>query len=223
MNVVAQIQRESPTTHRSRRPRRVVVLALLLAFLIAGAAFGSIGSGQTRPERLPGTWCGGQLWRMMTLSDPDRRRVEFDDETATIASLAKLSPPARISASRSSDFQRRVWRLRTVVDRYRVASNGEIVLILYSIDSAQYMNAYMPNPDCLSPATRYRAGLVAARRAFVGACPRPTPTWQLLGATVDMAGVGFWNPVKSTRGALPNGAELRPVTAFKLVAGCGTG
>jgi hypothetical protein len=223
MNVVAQIQRESATTQRPRRPRRVVVLALLLALLIAGAAFGSIGSGQARPERLPGTWCGGQLWRMMTLSDPDRRRVEFDDETATIASLANLSPPARISASRSSDFQRRVWRLRTVVDRYRVASNGEIVLILYSIDSAQYMNAYMPNPDCLSPATRYRAGLVAARRAFVGACPRPTPSWQLLGATVDMAGVGFWNPVKSTRGALPNGAELRPVTAFKLVAGCGTG
>ena len=41
--------------------------------------------------------------------------------------------------------------------------------------------------------------------------------------TVDLAGVGFWNPSRSTRGALANGAELRPVTNFKIVNGCGIG
>jgi hypothetical protein len=34
-------------------------------------------------------------------------------------------------------------------------------------------------------------------------------SWQLLGATVVISGVGFWNPARTTRGALPNGAELR--------------
>ena len=52
-------------------------------------------------------------------------------------------------------------------------------------------------------------------------CPAPKPTWQLLGITVDLAGVGFWNPSQATRGSLPNGAELRPLTGFKIVSGCG--
>jgi hypothetical protein len=36
-----------------------------------------------------------------------------------------------------------------------------------------------------------------------------------------MKGVGFWNPVKTTLGALGNGAELRPITNFVLKQGCG--
>jgi hypothetical protein len=38
-----------------------------------------------------------------------------------------------------------------------------------------------------------------------------------------MTGVGYWNPVATTLGALGNGAELRPVTGFKLINGCGLG
>ena len=38
-----------------------------------------------------------------------------------------------------------------------------------------------------------------------------------------VAGVGFWNPRAVTRGALPTGAELRPLTNFKIVSGCGVG
>jgi hypothetical protein len=119
-------------------------------------------------------------------------------------------------------FQQRVWGLETVLDRYRVASNGEVVLILYSISTGQYMNAYMPNPACLSARSRDRTGMVAARKGL-WRCPKPTPEWRLIGATVEIAGVGFWNPVRATRGALPNGAELRPVTNFRLITGCGVG
>jgi hypothetical protein len=116
-----------------------------------------------------------------------------------------------------------VWRMRTVVDRYRIASNGEIVLSLYSIDSAQYMNAYLPNPHCLGERTRDRTGLIAARRELTSHCPRVTTQWTLIGVTVDLGGVGFWNPSTKTRGALRNGAELRPLTNFKIVSGCGVG
>jgi len=38
---------------------------------------------------------------------------------------------------------------------------------------------------------------------------------------VDVGGVGFWNPSTATRGSLKNGAELRPLTNFKIVSGCG--
>ena len=50
-----------------------------------------------------------------------------------------------------------------------------------------------------------------------------TAAWQLLGATVEIGGVGFFNPVQTTRGALQNGAELRPVTNLSIVTGCGVG
>jgi hypothetical protein len=36
-----------------------------------------------------------------------------------------------------------------------------------------------------------------------------------------LTGVGFWNPVKTTPGALKNGAELRPLTALSITQGCG--
>jgi hypothetical protein len=159
----------------------------------------------------------------MTLSDVDRATVNLHGETTTIAELAKLAPPKRIVAARTTTFERRVWRLHAVVDRYRIASNGEIVLILFSIDTGQYMNAYLPNPVCLGRRARDRSGMVAARRQFSSHCAPVTAAWQLLGATVDVAGVGFWNPSKQTRGALPNGAELRPLTNLRIVFGCGVG
>jgi hypothetical protein len=45
----------------------------------------------------------------------------------------------------------------------------------------------------------------------------------MLGATVQLAGIGFWNPVRTTLGALGNGAELRPATGITLINGCGKG
>jgi hypothetical protein len=195
---------------------------MLALALVAAAACVLAVTASARPKNLPpGSWCGGTLWRLMTLSDPMRKTVDLQGTPTTIADIAKLDAPARAPQSRSTQFQRHVWRMRTVVDRYRVASNGEIVLILFSIDSAQYMDAYMPNPHCLGPDARDRTGMLAARQELTAHCAKATPAWQLVGLTVDIGGVGFWNPNRTTRGALPNGAELRPVTNFKVVNGCG--
>jgi hypothetical protein len=197
----------------------------MLAFaLVAAAACVLAASASSRPRDLPpGSWCGGTLWKMMTLSDPMRGTVDLRGTPTSIADIAKLDSPARTPQTRSTQFQRHVWQMRTIVDRYRVASNGEIVLILFNIDSAQYMNAYMPNPHCLGPNARDRTGMIAARKQLTSHCPKVTPAWLLVGLTVDIGGVGFWNPDRSTRGALSNGAELRPVTNFKVVNGCGIG
>ena len=201
--------------------RHTRMLALALA---AAAACVLAATASSRPRNLPpGPWCGGTLWRLMTLSDPMRSTVDLHGDPTTIADISRLDSPRKTPQTRSTQFQRRVWRMRTVIDRYRVASNGEIVLILFSIDSAQYMNAYLPNPHCLGPKARDRTGLIAAREQLTEHCPPPTPAWQLLGITVDLAGVGFWNPSRVTRGALANGAELRPVTNFKIINGCGIG
>lgn len=206
------------SANRSRRAHSVLAIALLAsAALCASAA----ASGTAAGKQDPGTWCGGTLWRLMTLSDEDRAYVSLHGEQTTIAEIAKLTSPNRIVPARTTIFQRQVWKLRAVVDRYRIASNGEIILILYSIDTGQYMDAYLPNPHCLGARARDRTGMIAARKEFTSHCARVTAAWELLGTTLEVAGVGFWNPSKSTRGALPNGAELRPVTNLRVVSGCG--
>ena len=204
-------------------PARPLKPWLFLA-LVAALACALASTAGAKPSRqTPGDWCGGSLWRLMTLSDPQRYTVKLFGAPTSIADIARLERPARTPTTRATPFQRQVWRMRAVVDRYRIASNGEIVLILFSIDSAQYMNAYLPNPHCLGPRARDRTGMIAARKELTEHCPVVRPAWQLLGITVELAGVGFWNPTAVTRGALPNGAELRPLTNFRIVTGCGIG
>jgi hypothetical protein len=200
--------------------RRLFAPVVVVGTIVSCALAAGVAATPERPSA-PGPACGGTLWRLLTMSDTSATRVQLPRTQTTIAEIAKLTPPARIGLTRSTAFQQHVWRLEVVVDRYRMASNGEIALVLYSVETSQYMNAYLANPHCLSSKTRDRTGIIAARRSFTSHCPRATPTWQLLGASVDIAGPGFWNPSKATRGALPNGAELRPLTNFRLISGCG--
>src|SRR4051812_38439288 len=165
--------------------RLTQMLALALA-ASAACVLGATAHSAPRNES-PGPWCGGTLWRLMTLSDPKRTSVVLRGTTTTIAGIAELRAPAPTPQARTTPFQRHLWRMRAVIDRYRIASNGEIVLILYSIDSAQYMNAYLPSPHCLGPRARDRTGMIAARKQLTTHCPLVKTTWELLGITVDLA------------------------------------
>ena len=102
-----------------------------------------------------------------------------------------------------------------------MASNGEIVLVLFDIPSSTYMNAYIPSPQCLPTTARGRAQILSARNTFMKDCPAVTNQWQPLGATMQLQGVGFFNSVKTTLGALKNGAELRPLVNLSITQGCG--
>ena len=202
----------------------------LRKLLVAAAACAAIAfaaqvpaSHAARHSEGPGTRCGGTLWRLMTLSDAGAKQVNLHGKDTTIADIAGLHTPARIVPRRTSPFQRQVWRMRAVIDRYRIASNGEIVLVLFSIDTGQFMDAYLPAKNCLGQKARDRTGVLSARNELTSRCPKVTAAWQLLGITVEIGGVGFWNPVRTTRGALLNGAELRPVTNLKVLTGCGVG
>jgi hypothetical protein len=169
----------------------------------------------------PGPQCGGTLWKLMTLSDTGKSAVHWTPSATTIPDIAKLSAPAKITTARSSAFQKQVWKLTAVIQSYRQASNGELVLQLFDISSSTYMNAYLPSASCLPSNARGRSEMLAARNGFLKQCPAPTANWQPLGATAEMTGVGFWNPVKTTAGASKNGAELRPLLSVNITQGCG--
>jgi hypothetical protein len=196
----------------------VVALAIAAATAFAAPAGAHVHGADAKAA---GTWCGGTRWQLMTLSDRGRSRVNWSSMPTSIAAISKMPAPSRFLASRSSSYERHVWGLTAVIERYRLASNGELVFELYDIPSGMYMNAYMPNPQCVASTARGRSAMLSARAAFTKVCPKATPAWQLLGATAHLKGVGFWNPVKTTLGALGNGAELRPITNFVLKQGCG--
>jgi hypothetical protein len=196
--------------------RIVLTAAATLAAVVAAAASPAGARVDT-----PGPQCGGNLWKLMTLSDTGKKSVAWSPSTTTIPDIAKLTAPAKVGTTRSTAFQKHVWSMTTIIERYRVASNGEIVLELFDVPSSTYMDAYMEDASCLPTTARGRSAMLGARSAFMKDCPAPTNDWQMLGATADISGVGFFNPVKTTIGALKNGAELRPLVGLKITQGCG--
>jgi len=188
---------------------------LVMAAALAAALFANAAAAK------PGPQCGGSLWKEMTLAD-NGKGVNWNPAATTVGDIAKLTAPSRITASRTTAFQKKVWKMDDVViDRYRLASNGEIVLRLYDVASATYMNAYLPSTACMTPNATLHKAMVNARNGLVKHCPAPTSDWQLVGAHAALFGVGFWNPVKTTPGALANGAELRPLVGLTITQGCG--
>jgi hypothetical protein len=197
---------------------RFVLAAAAVAAMITAATAVPAGARVAAP----GPQCGGTLWKLMTLSDTAKKSVTWAPSATTIPDVAKLAAPAKVTTARSNSFQKHVWSLsKTVIERYRMASNGEIVLELFDISTQTYMNAYLESPSCLPATARGRGQMLTARNNFLSGCPAPTNDWQLLGATADLSGVGFFNPVKTTMGALKNGAELRPLVGMNITQGCG--
>jgi len=187
-------------------------LVLLAATAFAAAAAGRNAAGPTA------TRCGGELWRLKTLSDPGRKTVQLESASTTIAAIGKRPFPRPVPKLRRTAFQRQAWQVVAQITKYRIETDG-IRLELY--DHESYLNAVIPTPDCLSSATRARNDIASTFKLFTAECGHPTTRdWQSLGAIVYVRGVGFWSQRRSLRGAARNGAELHPVTGLRIVAGC---
>jgi hypothetical protein len=192
--------------------KHLVITALLLSSLTAVAA-----TAESRTAASPSAArCGGSLWRMKTLSDPQRTLVRLTPAATTIGGIEKRPFPNPTPAGRRTQFQRQVWNVVSQITQYRLEQGG-LRLVLF--DAGSYLNAVIPNPSCLSAKTRARGQISQAWQQFA-ACAHATADWQSLGAVAYVGGVGFWAPRDRGRGQAPNGAELHPVTNIRIVAGC---
>jgi hypothetical protein len=196
--------------------RRAGIIALLLLSLAAAAATSATGRGsaEARASR-----CGGQLWRLKTLSDPERKSVRLTPRTTTIAAIRERPYPRPVPRQRRTPFQRQTWEVVAQVTAFRL-ENGGLHLVLF--DAGAYLQAVIPTPSCLVRSTRAREEIATAWKRFASECGQPTREWQSFGAIVYVRGVGFWSQRLPRRGSAPNGAELHPVTGFRIVAGCGS-
>ena len=187
-----------------------IALVLLAATAFAAAAAGRDTGGPT-PAR-----CGGELWRLKTLSDVGRNLVQLEATDTTIAAIGKRPYPRPVPRLRRTAFQRYAWQVPAQITKYRVETDG-IRLELY--DHGSYLHAVIPTPDCLSVVTRARKDIATTFNLFASECGT-AKDWQPLGAIVYVRGIGFWSQRRSLKGAARNGAELHPVTGLRIVAGC---
>ncbi len=185
----------------------------MLAAALAAAAASAHGTGAPVAGK-----CGGQLWRLKTLSDPLRKAVALTPKTTTVGAIVAKPFPRPVPTRRRTAFQRQNWEVVAQITAFKLEDPG---IRLELFDKDRYVHAVIPNPACLTKASRGRAAMKAAWAAFTTKCPRATREWQPLGAIMYVSGVGFWGERRPTeRGTAPNGAELYPVTGFRVVVGC---
>lgn len=154
---------------------------------------------------------------MKTMSDIQRQSVRLVPSSTTLGVISRRPYPRPTPRRRRTPYQHKDWQVVAQVTNYRMDSGG-IRLILF--DAGTYVNAVIPAPSCLTARSRGRAAIAAAWKNFVLDCGTPRADWQPLGAVMYVSGVGFWSQRKPRRGAAKNGAELHPVTGFRVVAGC---
>lgn len=191
------------------------VIALLVLPLAALAATAEPADTHTQPTAAT---CGGNLWHLKTLSDPARRAVRLSPRQTTLAAIAARHAPSRTPTRRTTPFQKQTWEVVAEIVNYRI-DGGELRMVLF--DNGAYINAAVPAPSCLPATTRTRAQIASTFRQFSTECAHPTSDWQPLGAVAYVRGVGFWSQRRTAHGTAANGAELHPVTGFRIVAGCG--
>jgi hypothetical protein len=167
------------------------------------------------------TTCGHELWTLKTLSDPQRRLVNLSPRPTSVESIGDRRRPRPTPTSRTTPFERHVWRVRARIIEFRIQPDSDIHLVLVS--HGAHMIAEMPRANCLPDATRDRAAIINARAKLVRECRRPLFTWTRAHITAYVSGVGFWDYPRGQRGHAPNYAELHPVTAFRAISGCHKG
>ena len=178
------------------------------AVALAGAALALTASTAAADRTAPA--CKADATGLETLSDPQRNLVRLAPKPTTVAAIDHLPRPRATPRTRSTGFQRHVWRVRGQIVEYRLEPDGDVDLVLYD-GKRSYLTATMPHPRCLTARTRAREAIVRARALLEGLCGPARRDWRELGAVALVDGVGYWSG---------RHAELRPVTGLRLVAGC---
>jgi hypothetical protein len=178
------------------------------------ALIGANASSAVREKSSEG--CNVRLKQLKTLSDPQRNLVNLHPKNTTLAAINALPQPHPTPKTRSTNFERQVWRITVQIVRFKVEGDSDIHLILF--DGA-YGIAEMPVARCLPKRTRGRKAIIAAREKFTSKFGAPTNHWKELGAVVMISGVGFFDIPHTQKPHAQNFAELHPVTGIKFASG----
>lgn len=160
-----------------------------------------------------------RLKGLKTLSDPQRKLVNLHPKNTTLVGINELPQQHPTPKTRSTEFERQVWRITVQITKFKAEGDSDIHLVLF--DKGVYGIAEMPAARCVPKNTRDRKAVIAARKKFTTNCGEPTNHWKELGAVAVINGVGFFDIPHTQKPHAFNFAELHPVTGIKFVSGCG--
>jgi hypothetical protein len=110
-----------------------------------------------------------RLKGLKTLSDPQRKLVNLHPKNTTLAAIVALPQPHPTPKTRSTAFERQVWRINVQIIEFKLEGDSDIHLVMFG-DSA-YGIAEMPAATCLPKKTatvgRSSPRVISSRRTAV--------------------------------------------------------
>lgn len=155
--------------------------------------------------------CGTERWPVKVMADSDAGRIDTMPMPTSVTELGDLPRPTiRLPENRRlSPYELEIWRLRARSRQALVESDGDLHLVLEDTeDSSRTMIAEIPDSAC-AEGSLY-AGRFAAARRELRTIPR--------NAIIELDGVGFFDFLHGQQGVAPNGFELHPILAIRVVA-----
>ena len=153
-------------------------------------------------------------WAIKSLSDPDRRQIDFDAIHTTVARMRAFERPdlrVRPDTARISPEEMQTYLVRARVLRAKREPDGDIILVVSPpVHRRQTIVFEFGNPRCVTSQFR-RAQIGEARRAVLADCGRLDTDFTALRGRVRVRGVGFWDRRSSEPFSAPNQFQLWPV------------
>jgi hypothetical protein len=157
-------------------------------------------------------------WPIKSLSDPDRRDVDFHAIRASVARLRSFErPDLRVleDTPRIAPKERHTYRVRARVVSARLESDGDVILVVAVPGHLRRTIVFeFANPRCVTKRFR-REQMGAARRAVLRNCGPLDSDLTALRGTMRVRGVGYWDRSSSEPGSAPNAFQLWPVLAIR--------
>lgn len=164
-----------------------------------------------------GVKCGTERWRIKTLSDPDRDRVNADPVTATVEELAALPRPRILPENaRVMPVEGRVYTVTGYVGAWKNEDDGDMHIVLSGmVNERLSIIAEIPNPKCTGACySGLSEDYARARSEFLRRINRRNPRDEPIVLTIT--GVGFFDRPHGQLGAAPNNFELHPVLKIEV-------
>jgi hypothetical protein len=152
-----------------------------------------------------------------TLSDPDRKDVDFEPRSIGIRKLRKMDAPASLGTDtpRLPGIEKRTYVVHAQVITAKIEEDSDIHLVIARRGhKKQTMIVEFPKPQCVDSPFK-RSKMKEAREDLLDNCGSiSSSTFTDLTGKVTVRGVGFWDDIHGQTGVAPNGIELHPVLRF---------
>lgn len=169
---------------------------------------------------LPGLDCGVERWPVKTLSDADASRVSLAQVQQTTIRALNDHPThcSGLPSARTFAEEFEVYEVTGRITYVRLEDDRDYHIALADPgDSSYTIVTEVPDIACQGAASSlYRGALETARNAFVSLLGGRSPS-SLVGTTVRVRGVGFFDFNHGQNGRARNCMELHPIVSIDRI------